>query len=174
MTTVAVGPDSSQWARWMTAPGFLVGLSVADLWPGIGIWLGVTSLLLAAGLLLRHTSPRWLAWLAVVFRCGGRSWNAEGMARLLPPPSERFDPITARWVTPGGPLHDPQRDSLDPDHGEPVMLVDPIPRELADLDATATRDGPSGADRSRRGRWVLLAVVAFSIAAMLIGGFLIV
>ena len=56
------------------------------------------------------------------------------MTRFLPPPAERFDPITERWVTPGGPLHDPQRDSFDPDHGEPVTLICPIPRELAGWD----------------------------------------
>ena len=96
------------------------------------------------------------------------------MAGVLPPPSERFDPITARWVTPGGPLHDPQRDSVDPDHGEPVTLVGPIPRELAELDEPGTGNENSGAGSLwHRRRWQLLAIVAFCIAAMLIGGFLI-
>ncbi len=102
------------------------------------------------------------------------SCKPDGMPRVLPPPSERFDPITARWVTPGGPLHDPQRNSVDPGHGEPVTLVGPIPRELAELDEPGIGDGNGGADRLwRRRRWELLAIVAFAIAAMLIGGFLI-
>ncbi len=92
------------------------------------------------------------------------------MSRVLPPPSERFDPITARWVTPGGPLPDPQRDSFDPDHREPVELVGPIPRELAEFDGLATSDGLRGARRWRRRRWVILAIVALAIAAMLISG----
>lgn len=70
------------------------------------------------------------------------------MARVLPPPSERFDPVTARWVTPGGPLHDPERDSFDPDHGAPVKLVGPIPRELADADGPGISGGHSGAGRA--------------------------
>ena len=109
---------------------------------------------------------------AVAFRLGGGSWKAGGMTRVLPPPSERFDPITARWVTPGGPLHDPQRDSFDPDHREPVELVGPIPRELAGLDGPGISDGHSGAGRWRRRRWVILTIVGLAIAAMLIGGFL--
>jgi hypothetical protein len=96
------------------------------------------------------------------------------MTGILPPPAERFDPITARWVTPGGPLHDPQRDTFDPAHGEPLELVGPIPRELAELDEPGISDGHSGARSWRRRRWILLATVAFCIAAMLIGGFQIV
>ena len=96
------------------------------------------------------------------------------MARLLPPPSERFDPVTARWVTPGGPLHDPQRDEFDPDHAEPLTLVDPIPPELAGPDWPGLSDPPRGARRRQRRRWMLLAFVAFGIAALLIGGYLIV
>jgi len=91
------------------------------------------------------------------------------MARILPPPAERFDPITARWLTPGGPLHDPQRDSLDPDHGEPVQVVEPVPRELAE--AAEPSGGRAGA--ARRRQWLVLAVVAL-IAGMIVGGLLIV
>ena len=93
------------------------------------------------------------------------------MARILPPPAERFDPITARWLTPGGPLHDPQRDSFDPDHGEPVELVDPIPPELAEFDGTGTPRRHSDVDGARRRRWVLLAFLALCIASMLLGAF---
>ena len=28
------------------------------------------------------------------------------MPTFVPPPEQRFDPITARWLTPGGPLYD--------------------------------------------------------------------
>ncbi|HEY3548394.1 MAG TPA: hypothetical protein VGK17_20160 [Propionicimonas sp.] len=71
----------------------------------------------------------------------------------LPPPEERFDPILGRWETPGGPLHDPARDALDPDHGEPVALVEPIPPELRDADSQSP---DPGRDRRRLGwgwRW---------------------
>jgi hypothetical protein len=53
----------------MAAPGFLVGLFVADLWPDIGILVGATSLLLA-GVLFWRRSPRWLAWLAAGLAAG--------------------------------------------------------------------------------------------------------
>jgi len=96
------------------------------------------------------------------------------MARLLPPPSERFDPVTARWVTPGGPLHDPQREDFDPYHREPLKLVGPIPPELAGLDGPGTSDPYRGAKQWRRRRWMLLAFVGFGIAALLVGGFLII
>lgn len=90
------------------------------------------------------------------------------MARILPPPAERFDPITARWLTPGGPLHDPQRDSLDPDHGEPVRVVEPVPRELAEADEPSARR--TGAARKRQ--LLVLAVVALA-AGMIVGGFVV-
>lgn len=95
------------------------------------------------------------------------------MARILPPPAERFDPITARWITPGGPLHDPQRDRVDPGHGDPLELVGPIPPELAGLEGTDTSDPQRDARRWRRRRWMLLAFVGFGIAALLIGGSLV-
>ena len=96
------------------------------------------------------------------------------MARILPPPAERFDPITARWVTPGGPLHAPQRDSLDPDHDEPLELVAPIPPELAGMQWTDGDLQQQAPGRWRRRRWLLLAVVGFGIAALLLTGSLIV
>ena len=89
----------------------------------------------------------------------------------LPPPPERFDPITARWLTPGGPLPDPQRDSLDPDHDEPVSLVGPVPRELAGADAPVVRGDEDAARRRRR---ILLAVLVFAVAALLIGGYVVI
>jgi ferric-dicitrate binding protein FerR (iron transport regulator) len=96
------------------------------------------------------------------------------MARILPPPAERFDPITARWVTPGGPLHDPQREDFDPDHAEPLTLVGPIPRELAGLDGTELNDPHRSARLWRRRRWMLLTLVACAVAALIVGGSLIV
>lgn len=83
------------------------------------------------------------------------------MPPALPPPPERFDPITARWLTPGGPLHDPELEALDPDHSLPVELVGPVPRELAGATAETARGGT----RPRPGRvaialWVILALVA--------------
>jgi hypothetical protein len=99
--------------------------------------------------------------------------KALGMSRVLPPPPERFDPITERWVTPGGPLHDPQRDSFDPHHREPVQLVDPIPRELVGVDEPGMSNRASSAERWQRRRWVLFAIVVLGILAMVIGGFVI-
>ena len=90
------------------------------------------------------------------------------MARILPPPPERFDPITARWVTPGGPLHDPQREGTGPDQGEPVTLVDPIPEELAQ----PSLEVRTGTGPAQRLRWAVLAVLALVVAAILIGGLL--
>lgn len=92
------------------------------------------------------------------------------MARMLHPPQERFDPITARWLTPGGPLTDPQRDSIDPGHAEPVSLVGPVPRELAEPDGSVNDAGRRSAAATRRRRLIMLAVLTF-VALMLIGGF---
>ncbi len=87
------------------------------------------------------------------------------MAEPLPPPAERFDAITARWLSPGGPLHDPEREGLDPTYAEPVTLVGPVPRELS---APGPLDD-TGHSPSRRRWWVVLAVVAFTLAFVLIG-----
>ena len=85
------------------------------------------------------------------------------MSHLLPPPPERFDPITERWVTPGGPLPDPERDFFDPNHRESVELVGPIPPELAgsELGAGAGDDAPdSPSARLRRFLLIVLALAA--------------
>ena len=97
------------------------------------------------------------------------------MPLVLPPPLERFDPITARWVTPGGPLHDPERGDGDTDRGEPVTLVGPIPPELAGLDAQGIlADGPSSINgASRRFRWAILAVLAVGMATVVVAGFVV-
>lgn len=87
------------------------------------------------------------------------------MAKILPPPAERFDPITARWLVPGGPLHDPQRDSVDPDHGQQVSLVDPVPPELAEPNA---QPSPHRGHWARR-RWMVLAMVALTVLAIALG-----
>ncbi|MCA0295185.1 MAG: hypothetical protein LCH96_07705 [Actinobacteria bacterium] len=89
------------------------------------------------------------------------------MARRLPPPDDRFDPITARWLTPGGPLHDPERGDIDPD--ETVTLVGPIPRELAAL-GTGSSDAGSSTNPYRRFRWALLIVLAIGILGLLVSG----
>mgnify|MGYP006914498458 CR=1 FL=1 len=97
-------------------------------------------------------------------------WNPESMARILPPPPERFDPITARWLTPGGPLHDPERESFDPDHVQPVELIGPISRELIDSGADVSDGHANRVARHRRGlvtvglasgpRWVCASAAA--------------
>lgn len=89
------------------------------------------------------------------------------MPMATPPPQERFDPIWGRWFTPGGPLHDPEREAVDPEHRLPVELVGPVPPELA-LATTEAREEPTGsvpAGSRRDGRvavtmWVIVAVLA--------------
>jgi hypothetical protein len=56
--------ETDRLVPWLAAPGFLVGLFIADLWPGIGIPLGTISLLLAIALFTLPRAPRWAGWLA--------------------------------------------------------------------------------------------------------------
>ena len=82
------------------------------------------------------------------------------MTAHVPPPEQRFDPITARWLTPGGPLFDPDRAAMDDD--EAVTLIGPIPDELAHA------SNPPGSAvnpyaRMRRVVLVTLAVVALAL-----------
>jgi hypothetical protein len=85
------------------------------------------------------------------------------MSSIVPPPPERFDPITARWLTPGGPLPDPQRDEVDPDHREPVTLVGPVPPELAGADEAVEPTGWRSMVTPRQLRWALVALVLIGI-----------
>lgn len=85
------------------------------------------------------------------------------MTSMVPPPQERFDPITARWLTPGGPLPDPQRDELDPDRLEPVDVLEPLPPELAVLADGRPRNEVTGIDSVRVLRWVIVALVLLGI-----------
>ncbi len=90
------------------------------------------------------------------------------MTRILPPPPERFEPVTARWLVPGGPLHDPERDAVDPSHNEPITLVGAPPRELA---GAVVPDDPAQLARSRRRRrLVALAFVLVALGALIIAG----
>jgi hypothetical protein len=90
------------------------------------------------------------------------------MTSIVPPPPERFDPITARWLTPGGPLPDPARDALDPDHREPVTVVGPLPPELAAADEALAATSWRSIITVRQVRWVLAALI---LLAMLLGVF---
>jgi len=93
------------------------------------------------------------------------------MARRLPPPDDRFDAITARWLTPGGVLHDPERGDLDP--AEPVTLVGPIPPELAVLGTGASAtDRTSTTDPYRRFRLATLIVFAIAVLGLIVAGVL--
>ncbi|HEY3549276.1 MAG TPA: hypothetical protein VGK17_24655 [Propionicimonas sp.] len=69
----------------MAASGFVVGLFVADLWPGIGVSLGGISLLLAIGLLLWRRSPRWIAWLAAGLAAGVMALFLLALLQMLNP-----------------------------------------------------------------------------------------
>ena len=85
------------------------------------------------------------------------------MPESVPPPPERFDPITARWHLPGGPLPDPHRHEFDPDDQQ-VTLIGPVPRELAEADVTTVRSSaPSPAARLR---WAVLTVLAVGFTAV--------
>jgi hypothetical protein len=95
------------------------------------------------------------------------------MVRVLPPPEERFDPVTARWLTPGGPLHDPQRDSLDPEHAQPMRLIDPIPCELAESESLTGSVDKDALRAAWRRRWLVIGFAALVLAAMFIGGVLV-
>lgn len=78
-------------------------------------------------------------------------------------------------MTPGGPLHDPERDGVDPDHTQSVELVGPVPRELAE----PARSGPPprGHDRHTRHRpaglrrmlWALVALIAAAVVVGILG-----
>ena len=85
MNAVAARTGSRRLAPWMAAPGLLVGLFVADLWPGIGIWLGVTGLLLAVGLFLWRKSLRWAAWLAAGVAAGVLALFLLALLQMLNP-----------------------------------------------------------------------------------------
>nr|WP_300145627.1 hypothetical protein [Propionicimonas sp.] len=88
------------------------------------------------------------------------------MAQVLHPPPERFEPITARWLVPGGPVPDPERNAVDPGHSEPVTLVGRLPREL---DGTVASGEPLGPWRARRAALLVFAVVALT-AMVIMGG----
>lgn len=96
------------------------------------------------------------------------------MQQAVPPPDERFDPILGRWETPGGPLHDPARDAVDPDHGEPLELVEPIPPELEDASRAHLPERAAGEDRPGRRRplsiafWLIAALVAVGASAVIL------
>jgi hypothetical protein len=90
------------------------------------------------------------------------------MSSIVPPPQERFDPITARWLTPGGPLPDPERDEVDPEHREPVTIVGPVPPELAGAELATSPTGWRSMVTPRQLRWALVALV---LLAFLLGGF---
>ncbi|HEY3337584.1 MAG TPA: hypothetical protein VGK18_03700 [Propionicimonas sp.] len=94
--------------------------------------------------------------------------------QATPPPEERFDPFLERWVTPGGPLHDPARDAVDPHHCEPVELVEPVPPELRDATRSAPLDANTGRQRHRGSRsqaiagWLVAAALAVALAAVIL------
>ncbi len=90
------------------------------------------------------------------------------MSSIVPPPQERFDPITARWLTPGGPLPDPARDEVDPEHREPVTIVGPVPPELAGAEHATDPTGWRSMVTPRQLRWALVALV---LLAFVLGGF---
>ena len=94
------------------------------------------------------------------------------MTSFVPPPQERFDPITARWLTPGGPLPDPQRDELDPQHLEPVDVLEPLPPELAGVDESVGPTGWRSMVTPHQLRWVIVALVLLGIvvAGLSFGG----
>jgi hypothetical protein len=57
-------PTSSGPVPFLAAPGFVVGFFVTDLWPGIGVVVGIVGVGLAVAFFLWPRAPRWIAWLA--------------------------------------------------------------------------------------------------------------
>jgi hypothetical protein len=55
---------------FLAAPGFVVGFFVTDLWPGIGVVVGIVGAALAVVLFLWPKAPRWIPWLAVGVAAG--------------------------------------------------------------------------------------------------------
>jgi hypothetical protein len=86
--------------------------------------------------------------------------EAGAMPKALPPPQERFDPVTARWFTPGGPLHDPELESLDPEHRLPIELVGPVPPELVANPEAGTDGAHPRPGRAVIAFWLIVALVA--------------
>ena len=86
------------------------------------------------------------------------------MPASVPPPPERFDPITAQWQTPGGPLPDPDRHDFD-ENDQQVTLIGPVPAELADAHEVE-RSSP-GRSPAERMRWAILSILAVGCTAAL-------
>lgn len=94
------------------------------------------------------------------------------MGRVMPPPAERFDPVTARWFTPGGPLHDPERGDLGRSGDEPVRLLAPVPPELAEADGQGSLAHPGSTRWHARGRvrWVTLTLLVLGLVGLVLTG----
>lgn len=88
------------------------------------------------------------------------------MAPVVPPPEGRFDPITGLWTHPGGTPADPQRADLGPDREDPVILVEPVPSELAS-DPSSPALAP-GATPAQRLRWAVVALVLVGLLAVVV------
>jgi len=84
MTTV-VTAGSSRLIHWLAVPGFLIGLIVADLWPGIGIPVGIISLLVAVTLFLLPRTPRRTAWVAAGLAAGVGALLLLALLQMLDP-----------------------------------------------------------------------------------------
>jgi len=78
-------PTSSGLVPFLAAPGFVVGFFVTDLWPGIGVELGVVGAALAVAFFLWPRAPRWIAWLAVGVAAGTVALFLLALIQMLNP-----------------------------------------------------------------------------------------
>lgn len=78
-------PTSGGLVPFLAAPGFVVGFFVTDLWPGIGVVLGVVSAGLAVAFFLWPRAPRWIAWLSVGVAAGMVSLFLLALIQMLNP-----------------------------------------------------------------------------------------
>lgn len=88
------------------------------------------------------------------------------MPEVLPPPPGRFDLNNETWDTPGGLPPDPARDAVDPNRAEPVMIIGPIPPELARAEPSnplELRTTPAS-----RLRWAIFALITAAAAVIML------
>lgn len=78
-------PTSSGLVPFLAAPGLVVGFFVTDLWPGIGVVVGIVGAALAVVSFLWPRAPRWIAWLALGVAAGTVALFLLALIQMLNP-----------------------------------------------------------------------------------------